>query len=214
MKRAFTLAETVMVITVLGFLFGITVLNISKITPDNDKAKFKKAYANIESAVSRLINDKALYPNSDGFLNTSPVILQVTGETIGFNGSSSKFREAMQYQLNVVKNKINCEMYSGTFSSTQCFMNEDGVVYGIPDTDFSTTGVIDHADLGKVVPIVLYTNWREGETRKVDNDAFIVGVRYDGNIRILYTVNCKKNPDNMQCRSAEYLQSDTIKLNR
>ena len=99
-------------------------------------------------------------------------------------------------------------------STTQCFMNEDGVVYGIPDTDFSTVGVVENEDLGNVVPIVLYTNWKEGQTRTVNNDAFIVGVRFDGRIRILYTTNCANNPDVMQCRSAEYLKSDTIKRNR
>ena len=213
MKRAFTLAEIVMAISIVGFLFGITVMNISKITPDNDKAKFKKAYANIEGAVARLINNEAIYPNDEGFRNTEPIIFEGTGETIGFDGPHSKFREGIQYELNVIKAKLNCKLYKGTSSSTKCFLNEDGVVYGIPDTDFDGLGTVSNNDLGRVTPIVIYTSWKEGQN--VDDHAFIIGVSYNGSIRILNSgVNCEKKPESLQCRAKEYIKSDTIKIKK
>ena len=210
MKKAFTLIETSMVIIVVGFLLALTIMNITNIMPDTDKAKAKKAYANVESAISRLLNNAIIYPSDDGFLNTHAITIKGTGETIGFNGPYSKFREALIYELNVMKNDIPCELYEGTFSSTQCFLNDDGVVYGVPDSDFVSFGIMNNPSFGNLVPIVLYPEWDENKT--LENDAFIIGVRFDGNIRVLNTISCNDNSEQMQCKFVDYLKSNSIKL--
>ena len=210
-KNGFSLVEILLALSLLGFLFAMTITQISKIAPDPNKARFKKGYVDLESVIHNIIRNDALYPNDEGFKNTTQVIFKGTGETIGFDGPTSKFREAFKYEMSIVKDKIDCELYPGMTSSTGCFMAETGVVYGIPDTDFNTYGIVKD-EIGNLAPIVLYTRFTEGQT--VDRYAFIVGVRADGIIKILYTVDCKDTTNNeemLQCKSVEFLKSDTIK---
>ena len=212
MKKGFTLVEILLALSVLGFLFVMTITNISNIAPDPNKARFKKGYADMESVIYSLITNDIIYPNDEGFKNTSQVIFKNTGETIGFDGPAAKFREAFKSTITVVKDKIDCELYPGMSSSTGCFMSESGVVYGIPDTDFESVGIIKDADVGNLTPVTIYT--RHTDSQSVDKYAFIVGVRADGKLKILYTVDCEATNgkgEYMQCNSVDYIKSETIK---
>ena len=212
MKKGFTLVEILLALSVLGFLFVMTITNISNIAPDPNKARFKKGYADIESVIYNLSTNDAIYPNDEGFKNTAQVIFKNTGETIGFDGPTAKFREAFKSSITVVKDKINCNLYPGTTSTTGCFMSESGVVYGIPDTDFEMTGVVKDSDIGNLAPITIYTRFTENQS--VDKYAFIVGVRADGKLKILYTVDCDEEDAKnkyLQCNSIDFIKSETIK---
>ena len=57
MKKGFTLAEVMIALTILGFLFVLTITKINEISPDINKARFKKAYVEIENTVAKLIKD-------------------------------------------------------------------------------------------------------------------------------------------------------------
>ncbi len=80
-KYAFTLAETLTVIIVIGV---ISVLAIKLLhAPDKNKIMFKKAYNTLEKSVTELINDEILYPynaNHPGFLNDK--VVEVPGNTL------------------------------------------------------------------------------------------------------------------------------------
>ena len=58
---AFSFAEMMIALSLIGFLLVITAKGISQITINEDLARFKKAYTGIENTVSFLINDDMIY---------------------------------------------------------------------------------------------------------------------------------------------------------
>lgn len=63
-KIAFTLAEALMALTVVGVLMVLMVRSINRVSPDKEKILFIKTYHAIEHAVVNTINDPSRYdPN-------------------------------------------------------------------------------------------------------------------------------------------------------
>jgi len=63
MKKAFTLAETLIVLVIIGVIASLTIPTLMKnVSYNNDKVLFKSAYKIVETAVSDLISDVAIYP--------------------------------------------------------------------------------------------------------------------------------------------------------
>ena len=63
-KIAFTLAEALMALTVVGVLMVLMVRSINRVSPDKEKLLFIKTYHAIEHAVVNTINDPSRYdPN-------------------------------------------------------------------------------------------------------------------------------------------------------
>ena len=59
--KAFTLAETLITILIIGILMAIMLRTISRVNPDKDKILFLKSYHAVESAISSIINDGTKY---------------------------------------------------------------------------------------------------------------------------------------------------------
>lgn len=220
---AYTLVEILISITVIGFLFAVAILGISKVMTDNSMARFKKGYANLEQTVAYLINNESIYGTSDGFKNTSSVTLEDVGDTIG-SRELEKFRDAVKYHLNVVKDKLKCQTYysSGWYKQSFCFMTDDGVVYGIPNTNFQRTGVkyfkiiYGDSDYEKVylLPVTMHVNYNANDTEQTD-DAVIAGINYDGRIFLPTLPNeiCSAQRPPLNCTKLDkYVNSNTISL--
>jgi len=213
--NAFSLAETMMMLSVIGILLVLTAKSASKISLDQDLAKFKKAYIGIEQTVSSLINDQLFYGSANsGFKDLDAVTLENIGEVIGQNGVT-KFRDAFKYNTKYVEDKIDCPIYKGT-SSSKCFLTDYGVVFGIPDTDFVKKGVIEIEDANNnkipATPITFYTNYKEGQN--VDDNAFVVAITYDGRIYFQNTDGAKCNnkaSKQIQCNIKKYIQATSVK---
>ena len=60
-KTAFTLAETLLTLTIIGVLMALMLRSISRVNPDKDKILFIKSYHSIESAVANIITDASKY---------------------------------------------------------------------------------------------------------------------------------------------------------
>ena len=213
-RMGFSLAETMMMLAVVGILLVFTAKSASKISLDQDLARFKKAYSGIEQTVSYLVNDQLFYGTTSGFKDIDPITLENIGEVMGQKGVT-KFRDAFKYHIKYVEDKIDCPIYGGT-SSSGCFMTDDGVVFGIPDTDFAEKGVITIKDANnnsvKAAPITFYTNYAKGQT--VDDNGFVVAITYDGRIYFKNTVGkaCDSGKSKkMQCRLKDYVQSTSVK---
>lgn len=65
MKRGFTLAETMIVISILGILFALMIPVLDRTKPDESTLKYRKAFFGLEEAVRNLANDTKLYPEGD-----------------------------------------------------------------------------------------------------------------------------------------------------
>jgi len=61
MKKAFTLAEVLIVIVIIGIIAILMITALQGKTPDKDKLMFKKTYADISRAASEVANDMNFY---------------------------------------------------------------------------------------------------------------------------------------------------------
>lgn len=63
-RRAFTLAETLVTLAVIGVVMALMLRAINRVTPDKEKILFLKSYHAIESVISEAINDPTYYDQS------------------------------------------------------------------------------------------------------------------------------------------------------
>lgn len=73
LKNAFTLAEVMIVFTVIGILTAILIPTLLTNSPDKEKLKAQKAYNTITRAVEDLLNN-GVYSEYDGTLVSTPFI--------------------------------------------------------------------------------------------------------------------------------------------
>ena len=223
MKKAFTFIEVMAVMIIIGVLFVITVSSITRIMTDNKMARFKKGYAVFENTINTLIHNPSIYGTRRGFKDTSKAILYMskkdgdetiyvsTGEVIGAN-PLKKFRQGFKYTANAIKDGIKCDIYPEDVSN-DCFMTDDGVVFGIPDTDFDKENMKtirdEDDDKIKVLPVTMYVDY-DGSKKDPKKDAIIIGVQYDGNIRFIRKRGCKKTSKEVACQLDKYINSNTV----
>ncbi|NLF83252.1 MAG: type II secretion system protein [Candidatus Gastranaerophilales bacterium] len=65
MKKGFTIAEVLVTLTILGVIATLTIPVVTQSMSAQYKQLYKAAFQNVESIVSELINDTALYPNGE-----------------------------------------------------------------------------------------------------------------------------------------------------
>lgn len=68
--NAFTLAEVMIALVVLGVIMALVLPVIMDAMPNKDKMMIKKAYYTTENVIHDLINDSNLYPDNSNFCNT------------------------------------------------------------------------------------------------------------------------------------------------
>ncbi len=221
--KGFSLADVLISLLIIGILFTLTALNMTGIMADNNTAKFKKAYAALENTTSFLINQEVFYGTLGGFKDTDAVKIENINELLGQN-PTSKFRDCFKYYVNAVKDNIPCTLHSGT-SATKCFQTDDGIVWGIPDTDFVKKGIITISDPDNsknnitAVPITIYLDYKDKKST-LKQDAIVAAVVYDGRIKMLknkdkggLSVTChNQSQDPVICKLDKYINATTIKV--
>ncbi len=144
-RQAFTLAEVMITLAVLGVLASIILPAVSHVRPNKSKAMFKKAYYVAERMVYELVNDQDLYPSNGvfaGFDNTS----EVTYLGHAYGGSTdasakSKFCNLFARKSNTASDEINCDADhavptgQGTFK-TASLITSDGIHWYLPYSKF------------------------------------------------------------------------------
>ena len=65
MKKAFTLAEVMIVLVVIGILVAILLPTAQNLTPDEALMKFQKNNANLANAIRNLTNSEEYFYNGD-----------------------------------------------------------------------------------------------------------------------------------------------------
>ena len=217
-KLAYSLAEIMVALGVTGILIGLLTTKVLRQSPDIEKTRVKKAYIAIEQTISSMINNDVLYPDDNMLKNLESVTTSV-GDQFGVNSPNAKFREAFMYYLNIAEEGFSCEAFVNATASVDidtCFMSSDGVVYAIPDTDFERTNVVPYkgtrvgAREHMYAPITVYPNFENKQNPQTDT--MLVGVRYDGKIKILNNLeNCLEDSTDISCKVLEFLHSDNIK---
>lgn len=82
-KFAFTLAETLLTMAIIGVVMALMLRSISRVNPDKDKVLFIKSYHSIEAAVANIISDASKYDqNTDTNSDFSSLPLPTAYATI------------------------------------------------------------------------------------------------------------------------------------
>ena len=103
LKRAYSLAEVVVSISVLIVITAMIIPTVKRALPDTDAIKFKQVYQGTLTTIRTLISDAYVYPDVRGFADTSE-----TTDALGVTYSgNSKFSDFFISKLNVVKDNIN-----------------------------------------------------------------------------------------------------------
>lgn len=127
-NKAFTLAETLIVLSIIGILATVSLGVWSKMIPDKEKIMFKKAYQTVEKTAGELVNDENLYPyalNAIGFRNKENVTWPGENETFG---GETKFCKLFERKLNVI--------VASRANECSTFTTSDGISYNIEDEAF------------------------------------------------------------------------------
>lgn len=70
MKKAFTLTEALLVLSIIGIIVALTLPTISKLRPDENKIKYLKTYDALCEIIHNLASNTAEYPISDNVNGT------------------------------------------------------------------------------------------------------------------------------------------------
>ena len=139
--KAFTLAEVMVVLAVMGILAAIMLPTIAGIRPNKNKAMFKKAYYIAERLVFEMVNDESLYPTTSdtvGLDNTYEAKLY--DET--FKGTD-KFCKLFTRKVNTTSATINCVANRAVPTNAgPSFTTSDGIDWYMPITSFRNDAVI------------------------------------------------------------------------
>jgi len=109
MKKAFTLAETVITLVIIGFIAVLTFSNLMKVKPDENATLFKKTFYTIQDAVRYLSNDTNKYPNEEDVFKCKSTDADCARVLKG-KSYQQYFCEQVAEALNTV-GKIDCGTY-------------------------------------------------------------------------------------------------------
>ncbi|MBQ8635481.1 type II secretion system protein [bacterium] len=177
-RIAFTLAETLIVLCVLGVLATIMLSTLTGMTPDKSKIFYKKAYQLTERVVGELVNDEAMYPydeNRIGFRNTDAETWP--GTNITYSGNT-KFSQLFQRKLGTVETDTTCMTGTGFVAGRQ-FVTTDGICWNVPNIDFTNnnSAAIITVDINSEKEP---NSFQDGD----DRDRFRIFVNFDGRVHV------------------------------
>lgn len=169
--NAFTLAESLIVLTMIGVLAILVISALLHASPDKNKAMFKKAYSVTERTVAELVNDETLYPYDPeriGFLNIDTV--QIPG-TADVAEGDTKLCKLFISKLNILGDPV-IENDKCTFETT------DGIYWTMP------TGIDDFAERKTITVDVNGNENPPNLTTGEDQDIFSIHIYSDGRVNV------------------------------
>lgn len=89
MKKAFTLAEALIALMIIGVIVALLLRTLNRVTPDKEKVMYIKAYHTLEQVVADTINDPTKYDQEIGATaaaNFDQAPLTLWGNSISVNG--------------------------------------------------------------------------------------------------------------------------------
>lgn len=236
-KLALTLVESLIALSVLGVICALSMTvnrNFSSETKVN--MSIKKASQTLTDVVQDMLDDANFYGATNNFSDITEVRLN-NGQRVS---GEEKFRELFKSKIILHQgvssgsNVLLCPILvsdSIVSSDKICYMTQDGIVWGIPDSDFKTQNVVSIKRRGYAtpyVPITVYTNCeiehKEEDSSVLackgtvdgsdyfDKSAVVFAVRQDGDIRPYSRLDCgnSQNRETLQCRLAEIISNKSF----
>jgi len=213
-NKAFTLAEAIVMVAIVGFLTIIVMSSFPNIGKSADILRLKNANLSFRAVLTNVLQDATYYSNL-GLSDTSSV--EIDG--IIYTGDS-KFRELIFRELEAdASSPISCYVMTGNNgkyeSGELCRRTENGITWGIPASNFdkdSGANMVEAANasgtISKYLPITIYPITKNAYTlNDYHEKAVFLGVRADGALVVLYSVNCsdKDKKSYYQCNFVDYV---------
>lgn len=229
-KKAVILVEQLLVFIMLGVLSTLVVFGFRNITTKTgDYLKLKNGYMSLKQNVNNITSNSAYYSAKGDLSDLSEASIGYdtleadAGLSSEVMSGESKFRQILMMEMGLMKldtDMYNCKVKQGEtvilvkdsseLSSSVCYVSDNGVVFGIPNTDFkkSNLALVKNAkgERTRYLPITMYPDVKKlDKSDAYEKYSFIVGLRADGAITVINDVDCEKYPDSFQCNSDKIL---------
>lgn len=148
-KTAFSLAETLIAVLIIGIMAVILIPMLNKTTPDKNKVVLRKAYTNLAQAVTTMINDDVNYPGTQVTdPGNIPRGFNYTNAVPNGNGTTNKFCYFLSDLMNTV-GASSCpdNSFSGMYTSP-IFTTSDGITWYLYLAGNDTTGADTQFKIG------------------------------------------------------------------
>lgn len=130
-RRAFTMAETLLTIMIIGVLVALMLRAINRINPDKDKVLFIKSYHALESVIASAINDPSKYDAA--FYSDADIAAMSAAERAGLHLDFS--------YAPIPEAKVVYTNSSGTSSTKSSLSRKEAICYFIADQINTIGGV-------------------------------------------------------------------------
>ena len=189
--KAFSLAELMVTLVIMGILASIMIPTIKNFIPDKNKAAFKKAYYVAERVIYDMVTDESLYPSSGtykGFDNLEEVRFD------GFEHSGIwKFMSLFTHHVNHVEvnSTYTFQMPNDGEIGNPNLITSDGIAWYIPSCDFAGFQVegissdwTDEKRVANALRIMVDINNEKGPN-KHGVDRYDIYVMVDGRVFVI-----------------------------
>ena len=139
-KKAFTMAELLIALAIIGVIVLFIKPTVEKISPDEHELKMKKAFRTTQDVVQKMISSELYYPNNDpdnpGFRDQTAVTLPDGTVASG----NSKFCQIFASMLNTV-GEVDCSEATPPFDYNVLTIKDGslGAAYALGGKNFTTT---------------------------------------------------------------------------
>jgi len=99
-KSAFTMAEILVTMVIVGIVMGILVRTVSRVDPDKNKLLFVKSYQAVEEIIANSINDGAKYDQNIYNKDEIEAMKADTNKTLHFNLSHAPLPDVVVNYMN------------------------------------------------------------------------------------------------------------------
>ena len=130
-KNAFTMAEALIVLSVVGILAALSVVAVNNSKPDENIIMFRKGYATTAKAVQNLLNDTALYPNANSSETLSRLGNSIENKK-GLTDTSGENGNNFAYNFRLLVNPVSLD--TNNTDATQKFTTADGIYWEVTST--------------------------------------------------------------------------------
>ena len=217
-KKAYTLAEVLLTMTIWATISVLLMCVYKGSSNYIEKMKVQNVTLEFKRALNSVVTNSSYYPGSDDLGNLKEVKIEnIDDADYKIYKDEYKFRGLLLRELDVKElGPFDCHMMVGdkNISLSSCYKGDNGVVWGIPDTDFDKINMVSvqnaTGSVYKYLPVTIYPDIKNiSKIEDFDRYANVYGIRRDGDVTIINNIDCtdSKYKKYNQCLCAEAVAS-------
>ena len=187
MKKAFTLAETLVSVLIIGVVASVTLSSLKHVKPNTCMVMFRKAYNITANAVGEMTQNISYYTGDLSNLSTTTALVE--GE---YPEGTSKFCKIFMSFVNTI-DASNCSA-----SGVTTFSTADGITWYLPAANFSGREQITVDVNGDLTP----PNCSASSSTCKNPDIFVIEISPSGKLYLTDAIAREylKKPKNIQMK--------------